>query len=140
MDANEPITTLVIDPSRPQVIYAGSYRSGVFLSEDGGTRWRRINNGLQMRAVMSLSITGDGETLYAGTTGGGAFRLSTHDQAYFDSLAPTPTAIAPTVIPSESPTPTPETPTNPSCGGAAILPLGLVLLAGWKRTRGEERS
>ncbi len=141
MDANEPITTLAIDPSRPQVIYAGSYRSGVFLSEDGGAHWRQINNGLLMRTVMSLSITSDGETLYAGTTGGGAFRLSTQDQAYFDALVPTPTAVPPTVIPTstQNAAPTQETPTSPSCGGAAILPLGLILLAGWRRTRGKER-
>ncbi len=148
MDPNEPVNALVIDPARPGVVYAGSYRSGVFLSEDGSAHWRQINNGLQTRAMMSLSLTSDGETLYAGTTGGGAFRLSTRDQAYFDALVPTPTAAPPTVIPTSAPGSTPtqpaqpaqEAPASPSCTGAAILPLGLVLLAGWRRTHGKERA
>lgn len=145
LDSNEPIYTLVVDPAHPQVIYAGSYRSGVFISEDGGAHWRLINNGLRTRALTSLTITKDGETLYAGTTGEGVFRLSTHDQAYFDSLAPTQTAIPPTVAPTSAvteppqdistpiPSSTPESSTNPTCAGAAIVPLGLVLFVQWRR-------
>jgi hypothetical protein len=104
IDSDEPIHALAIDPVRPNVIYAGSYRSGIFISEDSGAHWRLINDGLLTRAVTSLSITNDGETLYAGTTGGGVFRLSTHDQTYFDSLLPTPSAISPTLTPTIVPT------------------------------------
>ena len=69
MDPNEPLMTVVVDPVRPNVIYAGGYRSGVFLSEDGGAHWRMLNAGLRTQAVNALSISADGETLYAGTSG-----------------------------------------------------------------------
>ncbi|PWB69436.1 MAG: hypothetical protein C3F07_19550 [Anaerolineales bacterium] len=93
MDSNEPIHALVVDPVHPQVIYAGSYRSGVFISDDGGATWNLLNTGLHTHAVTSLTIDEDGETLYAGTTGEGVFRLSTHDQAYFNSFSTAPTDI-----------------------------------------------
>lgn len=147
MDPNEPIYALVVDPVRPHVIYAGSNRSGVFVSEDGGARWRLLNTGLRTRAINTLSISADGETLYAGTTGEGVFRLSTHAQDYFDALIPTPTPVPPTptrlpptanptAMPPVQPTSTPATGKPPfalPCGGAAMLPLGFILLAQWKR-------
>ena len=112
MDSNEPIFAITIDPVRSNVVYAGSYRSGVFMSEDGGAHWKLIKNGMRTRAVTSLSISADGETLYAGTTGEGVFRLSVHDQDYFDSLRPAPT---PTVQQLPSPT------LNPSLPAAQIV-------------------
>jgi photosystem II stability/assembly factor-like uncharacterized protein len=149
VDSNEPIHALVVDPAHPQVVYAGSYRSGVFISEDGGLHWRLINNGLRTRAVTSLTISKDGETLYAGTTGEGVFRLSIHDQTYFISLvptpAPTPTVVLPTATPTSEatetfndvstplPSSTPETLSKPPCIGAVIVPLGLVFFAQWRR-------
>jgi photosystem II stability/assembly factor-like uncharacterized protein len=149
VDSNEPIHALVVDPAHPQVVYAGSYRSGVFISEDGGLHWRLINNGLRTRAVTSLTISKDGETLYAGTTGEGVFRLSIHDQTYFISLvptpAPTPTVVLPTATPTSEatetfndvstplPSSTPETSSKPPCIGAVIVPLGLVFFAQWRR-------
>ena len=96
MDPNEPIGSLALDPVHPNLIYAGSWRSGVYLSEDGGVTWSLLNNGLRTRSVRTLSISQDGETLYAGTRGEGVFRLSLHDQAFFDALVPTPTAVSPT--------------------------------------------
>ena len=134
MDSNEPVYALIVDPRRSNVIYAGSYRSGVFMSEDGGAHWRSINNGLRTRAVTALSISADGETLYAGTTGEGVFRLSTHGQDYFNALAPTPTPIPPTAapLPAATPTPTPapaSPPGNLPCGGALLLPVLLTGIA-----------
>ncbi|MBI5954885.1 MAG: hypothetical protein HY865_24765 [Chloroflexi bacterium] len=138
MDPNEPIYAVVVDPARPNVIYAGSNRSGVFISEDGGTRWRLINAGLRTRAINTLSISADGETLYAGTTGEGAFRLSTHDQDYFNTLMPTPTPVPPTTtsLPADMPfptnTPTPVSPPgNLPCGTALLFPLFIFGIA-WR--------
>jgi hypothetical protein len=131
MDPNEPIMAVVVDPLRPHVIYAGSYKSGVFVSEDGGSRWRLLNHGLRTRAVNSLSISADGETLYAGASGEGLFRLSTHGQDFFNALVPTPTPIPPTVIPLPSATPTPASPPgNLPCGSAMLLPV-LMLGIAW---------
>ena len=67
------------------------------------------NNGLSTKAVSSLSLSSDGLTLYAGTDGGGVFRLSVHDQEYFDTLAPTPTPI---LSSTSTPTPNNDTPVS----------------------------
>jgi photosystem II stability/assembly factor-like uncharacterized protein len=102
MDANEPVRALLLDPIRPNVLYAGSSFSGVYLSEDAGATWRQLNDGLRTRAIRSLAISSDGETLYAATIGEGVFRLSTHAQDYFDSLAPAPTPTSPpTALPTQ---------------------------------------
>jgi photosystem II stability/assembly factor-like uncharacterized protein len=147
MDPNESIFSVAIDPVRPNVVYAGSSRSGVFVSEDGGASWRLINDGLTTRGVNCLSISGDGETLYAGTRGGGIFRLSTHDQSYYDELAPT-TTVAPATDEPTAPLSTavlPDAePTGKSTGSSLMLLLYIgapvvVLLAGlavvwlWRR-------
>jgi photosystem II stability/assembly factor-like uncharacterized protein len=156
MDSNEPVYAVVVDPAHPQVVFAGSFRSGIFLSEDGGARWKLLNDGLTTRAITSLSITHDGETLFAGTRGGGVFRLSIHDQAYFDALGPTPTAIPPTIAPTQAATETPivmqspittstpvQSPTSappatPICPSAAIVIAqlgGVLALQGRRRIR-----
>jgi uncharacterized protein (TIGR03382 family) len=108
MDPNEPIVAIAVDPVRPSVVYAGSWQSGVFVSEDGGATWRRINDGLRTRYVRDLTISPNGETLYAATNGEGAFRLSTLSQEQFDALAPAPTPIPPTATPRPAPTAIPR--------------------------------
>ena len=105
MEPNESILDIVFDSNNPNVIYAASRRSGVYLSKDQGTSWIKINSGLSTRSVRTLSLSKDSLTLYAGTDGEGVFRLSTHDQEYFDSLAPTP--ISPTGTPTEKAITTP---------------------------------
>lgn len=102
MDPNDSITALVVDPTHLNVVYAGSSRSGLYLSEDAGQSWRLLNDGLRSRAISALSISADGETLYAATRGEGVFRLSTHDQAQFDAMAPElPSVNAPSNAPSD---------------------------------------
>ena len=152
MDANEMIETIVIDPVRPNVVYAGSKLSGAYLSEDAGATWRKINDGLRTRSIRSLVISADGETLYAATRGEGVFRMSTHDQSYFDALAQvedptaspqlplaTATDASPATSPSAAPTPSQpspiaETPPGgiPCLGGAPLLVLAGLL---WLRRR-----
>lgn len=139
------VTAIVVDPSNSMYIWSADYFSGVYFSADGGKTWRQNNDGLTCRAVLDLVISADGQTLYTATHGGGVFRLSIHDQAYFDFLVPTPTAVSPTITPTSlvaetpsdvsTPIPSsmPETSTNPTCAGAAIVPLGLALFAQWKR-------
>ncbi len=133
MDPNEQVGYIVIDPVHTNVIYAASWRSGVFMSEDSGKSWRLINNGLHMRSVHNLAISSDGETLYAGTRGEGAFRLSTHDQAYFDALAPAPTLVPPP-SPQVGVSSTSETPANGPTSGLQswqifLVPGALVVIA-----------
>jgi photosystem II stability/assembly factor-like uncharacterized protein len=69
------ISAIVIDPTNPNRVYAADVATGVSRSEDGGETWFAIDQGLAIRAVTSLAISMDGAHLYAGTEGGGVFRL-----------------------------------------------------------------
>jgi photosystem II stability/assembly factor-like uncharacterized protein len=86
MDPNEPVPSIVVDPRRPNVVYAASSRSGLFISANAGRTWRLHSEGLRTRSIMTLAISSDGETLYAGTQGEGVFRLSTLGQGDLDRL------------------------------------------------------
>ncbi len=88
IDSNEIVTSIVFDTVRPGVIYASTMRSGVYLSEDNGDSWQQINQGLTNRAIYKLSLSGDGNTLYAASQSSGVFRLSTMTQEEFDGLKP----------------------------------------------------
>lgn len=64
------VEALVIDPSNPDVVYAGTWLGGVFKSTDGGRTWSHASDGL---ATSGLALAVDPrfpETLYAGTFDG----------------------------------------------------------------------
>jgi photosystem II stability/assembly factor-like uncharacterized protein len=75
LEPNGSHRDLVFDPTNPQIVYLADLLSGVYRSTDEGISWEKINNGLSTRAVTSLSISSDGQHLYAGTNGEGVFRL-----------------------------------------------------------------
>ncbi len=67
---------LVLDPARPEHVFAGTF-SGVFRSLDGGRTWSARNVGLPVgnRFVHALAVDAkDGRTLYAALHPGGLFR------------------------------------------------------------------
>ena len=51
---------------------------GVLNSRDGGRSWHNISDGLPNLDVASLITSPDGQWLYAGTVGGGVYRITTH--------------------------------------------------------------
>jgi hypothetical protein len=72
------VNSLVITPSNPQVLYAGTWKvsegaeSGVFKSTNGGESWVAKNSGLTNLYVWSLAMDpSNPQVLYAGTLGGG---------------------------------------------------------------------
>ena len=66
---------LVVDPTNPSVLYAGSLWGGVLKSTDWGAQWRDMNKGLTNPRVRTLVIDPiNSSTLYAGTEGGGVFQ------------------------------------------------------------------
>ena len=69
------VMDIVIDPANPQTLYAADLNSGAYLSTDGGCSWVLIDEGLSVRAITCMAISADGQTLYAGTEGGGVYRL-----------------------------------------------------------------
>ncbi len=72
---NRSVLALVIDPTNPATLYAGTLGGGVFRSSNGGGNWTAINTGLTSTDVGALAIDPSAPaTLYAGTSGGGVFR------------------------------------------------------------------
>lgn len=92
------IVDISINPNNENEIWIADFLSGVYVSIDGGVNWIQHNKNLTNRAVSSLAFSNDGNTLFAGTHGAGVFRLSIHDQDYFNSLSPKITA-EPTTFP-----------------------------------------
>lgn len=84
------VTQLVVDPSAPGTVYAGSGASGVFKSGDGGETWGPANAGLPASggsAVMALLLDPTApRTLYAGTAygvGDGVFKSTDGGASWF---------------------------------------------------------
>jgi hypothetical protein len=66
---------IVFDAAHPGVVYTSDISSGVYRSDDGGQTWLKLSEGLSSRAATGLSLSADGNHLYAATSGGGVFRL-----------------------------------------------------------------
>jgi len=73
------ITTLVIDPTDPRVVYVGGSEDILlYKSEDRGSSWRPISKGLTGGYVGSIVInTRDPRNIYLGTFGSGIFVTTT---------------------------------------------------------------
>lgn len=69
------VVALAVDPTDPNIVYAGSYGGGVFKSVDGGEHWYWASVGMLNQQIISLSIDPvEPSTLYAGTQGGGVYK------------------------------------------------------------------
>ena len=67
-------TALVVDPKQNQVVYAGSYVSGVYKTYDQGDTWYQLNTGLSNIKIQSLAVNpNNSQIVYAGTYGGGIY-------------------------------------------------------------------
>ncbi len=75
MEPNDAIYALVVDPVHPDVVWAGSNKTGVYRRDPIEQGWVHVNKGLHMRAVTDLAISASGKVLYATTWGEGVFRL-----------------------------------------------------------------
>jgi photosystem II stability/assembly factor-like uncharacterized protein len=75
LEPNTSLHDIVYDPARPNVVYASDYFSGVYRSTDGGKTWGKINEGLNVRAAMGLTVSGNGQHLYVAVDGGAVHRL-----------------------------------------------------------------
>jgi photosystem II stability/assembly factor-like uncharacterized protein len=69
------VTSLVIDPQNPSVLYAGTYGGGVFKSTDGGVIWSAV--GLANMNILSLVIDPHTpSTIYAGEETGAVYKTT----------------------------------------------------------------
>ncbi len=69
------VTALAIDPTHPETLYAATGWRGIFQSTDAGKHWHPFNAGLTNHDVRALALDATGQTLYAGTAGGGVVNL-----------------------------------------------------------------
>jgi hypothetical protein len=66
--------SILIDPTAPSTLYAGTHNGGIFKSTDGGASWSVVNTGLTNSLVFALALDPTTPTtLYTGT-GGGVFK------------------------------------------------------------------
>ncbi len=65
---------LAFHPTKKNTLYMGGF-DGVFISADGGAAWKAMNSGLAVKNVECLAFNPATKVLYAGTFGGGAFRI-----------------------------------------------------------------
>jgi hypothetical protein len=105
------VAALAIDPSNPQIVYAGT-EGGVLRSVDGGTGWTVFDAGLGGGAVNALAVAPTGRVVYAGTTTGGVF---THD-------IPAPVEPPSTDPPPVDPAPADPAPAEPAPAAAPQTP------------------
>jgi hypothetical protein len=73
--AGEDVTGLEIAVNDPSVIFASARGTGVFRSFDGGVSWDSPGEGLLHRDLLDLQFRPESDHLYAGTIGGGVYRL-----------------------------------------------------------------
>jgi photosystem II stability/assembly factor-like uncharacterized protein len=69
------ILDIEIDPTNSDNVYLADDHSGIYVSNDAGESWWLINEGLNVLNPTSITISSDGEILYAGTGSGGVFRM-----------------------------------------------------------------
>jgi photosystem II stability/assembly factor-like uncharacterized protein len=73
-----PVSSLAIDPTNPQTLWAGTRFHGVYKTTTGGTgvgAWSAENRGLRSGYINVLLLSPENSTLHAGTNGGAEFDL-----------------------------------------------------------------
>jgi photosystem II stability/assembly factor-like uncharacterized protein len=63
-------SSLVIDPTHPNIIYVGTYGDGVYKSIDRGASWKQFNDGLTTLNIYALAMDLSGTFLHAATPAG----------------------------------------------------------------------
>ena len=73
----DAVTAIVVDPSDPDVLYAGMANAGIYKSWNGGLSWQPALHGLGSTSIDTLIINpGDPRILYAGVILGGVYKTS----------------------------------------------------------------
>lgn len=77
---------LLIDPSSPDTIFAGTESAGVLKSTDAGAHWIQKNSGLTMINVWAIAMHPQNPSvLFAGTWGAGLFRSTDGGESWSPS-------------------------------------------------------
>ncbi|UUR06971.1 Ig-like domain-containing protein [Sphingomonas glaciei] len=68
---------MAIDPTNPNVVFAGTQKDGLWVTRDGGSNWQKVAAVPQGSNTGDPSMTGitiQGSTIYVGTAGAGVFQ------------------------------------------------------------------
>ena len=85
--ARDSITTIVIDPADPDIIYVGTEYAGIYKSIDGGFSWKPVQNGLTRARIDSLFMDpNDPRVLYAGGRNGGVYKTTDGGEQWHASV------------------------------------------------------
>lgn len=77
-------TALVVDPNNNQIVYGGSYISGVYKTFNQGNTWYRKNTGLGNVKIQSMAIHPTNSSIvYAGTYEGGVYKSNNGGDNWF---------------------------------------------------------
>jgi photosystem II stability/assembly factor-like uncharacterized protein len=78
-----PVNTIILDPQVPGRIFAGT-DAGIFITEDGGTQWNSLSQGLPNVPIIDMRIHDATRTLVIGTYGCSAYKLNLDDLTTVD--------------------------------------------------------
>ena len=71
------IPAVAVDPAAPDTLYAGTWKSGIYKSLDGGGHWQPANAGLERVSVYDLEVDpATPSVLYAAVGGEGVYKSS----------------------------------------------------------------
>ena len=73
---DNPVNSLLLDPSDPSTLFAGT-DVGAFVTHDGGATWARLGSGMPSSAIWQMDYDPARGLLVAGTHGRGAWTLDT---------------------------------------------------------------
>src|SRR5947209_2958237 len=70
---------LAADPQQPEIVYCGTFGNGLFRSEDAGTSWQPVGEGIPYKEVMSVAVSpvervNEEAVVWAGTEPSALFR------------------------------------------------------------------
>lgn len=71
---------MAVDPSNPDIVFAGTQHDGLWVTRDGGSTWQKVNAVPQGPSAEDPSLTGivvHGSDVFVGTAGSGVF--ASHD-------------------------------------------------------------
>ncbi|MGH2452417.1 MAG: WD40/YVTN/BNR-like repeat-containing protein [bacterium] len=81
--ASTGVSQVVVNPEKPDVIYAAGPGAGVLMSRDSGATWQQINTGLSSTDVEALAIHASRRaTLFVSLRGKGMYRTEDSGQRW----------------------------------------------------------
>jgi photosystem II stability/assembly factor-like uncharacterized protein len=79
----DSITAIILDPTDPDVIYAGAQNAGVYKSIDGGKSWQPAQHGLRSGKIGGMAIDPNNPLiLYATVIEGGIYKTEDGGQSW----------------------------------------------------------